>query len=128
MEKKIIEGNKLISEFMGIIVEVKAERLYTSKHFGIKMVQYHSSWDWLMPVVEKISDYHYPDFYIGEKPEEAHEFDDYAYPRTFGMRDEEGNYMVRINANSLHKSQSFIEATWLAIVDWIDWYNTNQSK
>lgn len=40
---EIIEGNKLIAEFMGYYN-------WEDRTYG----QYHTSWDWLMPVVEKI--------------------------------------------------------------------------
>ena len=52
-----MEDNKIIAEFMevlhqGIFPPVTiGERMYT-----LDELQYHTSWDWLMPVVEKISD------------------------------------------------------------------------
>jgi len=42
------ENNKLIAKFMGFNPDEFEQR---SK----KGLQYHKSWDWLMPVVEKIS-------------------------------------------------------------------------
>ncbi len=74
MSKEIIEGNKLIAEFMGAINEtgyfqastigktkVPTGRMYMTERFPDNMhlcsesdLRYHSSWDWLMPVVEKI--------------------------------------------------------------------------
>ena len=57
MEKN--EGNKLIAEFMGI----KKDRLGDFYHVPFKRsfqsflpakMKYNSSWDWLMPVVDKI--------------------------------------------------------------------------
>ncbi len=62
-EQGIREGNKLIAVFMG------GRSLYPfpegfigyvdglpngSNYFEITAAKYHSSWDWLMPVVEKI--------------------------------------------------------------------------
>jgi len=79
MEKEIIEGNKLIAEFMEIkrdkrrkdfsfpypVIEiVPAEMLIgyghvpeeEIKHYSgtPDMMKYHSSWDWLTPVVNRI--------------------------------------------------------------------------
>ena len=58
----IKEGNKLIAEFM-----LRDEDLYqyTGDNNKYKSCKYHSSWDWLMPVVEKITsiDYQYPCFH-----------------------------------------------------------------
>jgi len=66
------EGNKLIAEFMGLIPVDNGddltwfqvdEELYLTKDFRYKndiqyttsdMLPYHVSWDWLMPVVEKM--------------------------------------------------------------------------
>jgi len=54
------ENNKLIAEFMGVKnsngIVFKDEN--TQKFYPIK---YHTSWDWLMPVVEKILDISFQD-------------------------------------------------------------------
>ena len=42
---EILEGNKLIAEFLN-------QKLPSNSDFDIYL--YHSSWDWLIPVVEKI--------------------------------------------------------------------------
>lgn len=55
-----MDGNKLISEFMGILTEVKGNFLYTSIHWGSKLTQYHTSFDWLMPVWFKFRDMEAP--------------------------------------------------------------------
>lgn len=48
-------GNRLIAEFMGLDVlydnMVKHE---TAEPNMVTLMKYHTSWDWLMPVVEKI--------------------------------------------------------------------------
>ena len=54
--KEIIEGNQLIAEFMGY------DFIAENSHFIVRESDYlepyhhkfNSSWDWLMPVVEKI--------------------------------------------------------------------------
>lgn len=45
--KDFIAGNKLIAEFMG--KEIEAITSYSDEPH-----EWHCSWDWLMPVVEKI--------------------------------------------------------------------------
>ena len=62
---KTTENNKLIAEFM----ELEASPKYNPKEYYIKEynsgewylpeeMQYHTSWDWLMPVVDKIEQVH----------------------------------------------------------------------
>ncbi len=56
------ENNKLIAEFMGLEYSPKDKRWDdwftkegTRVTFGSRIpLQYHTSWDWLMPVVERI--------------------------------------------------------------------------
>jgi len=50
---KIEEGNLFIVEFMGTSVDAmtyKNDYRYRNEH----SLEYHSSWDWLMPVIQKI--------------------------------------------------------------------------
>jgi hypothetical protein len=51
------------------------------------------------------------------------EYDTY-YPRTFGMLNAETKKpMVRLNSSQLFEADTLIEATWLAVIDFIKWYN-----
>lgn len=62
----LMKGNKLIAEFMGLQRGKDHAGRSIIKHWQIKGVgyfddkelKYHSSWDWLMPVVEKIEENH----------------------------------------------------------------------
>ena len=47
----IQEANKLIAEFMGVYSE---ENGYDYTEIGNRGVCYHTSWDWLMPVIVKL--------------------------------------------------------------------------
>lgn len=47
-EQEILDGNKLIAEFMG---------LRGNWLFNIREAKYHSSWDWLQPVAKKAAEY-----------------------------------------------------------------------
>ncbi len=54
-----MKENELIAEFMGY--EVKHNKCYSPKYNDgtIAPMQFHSSWDWLMPVIEKIETLEY---------------------------------------------------------------------
>lgn len=97
----------------GSIFYVRDHQLLT-----IGELQYHTNWQWLMPVVEKICQQVY----------EAHEMEqndgtfvteyDRCHLYTFGMIDDKtGEYMVRFKRSGLFKAPTLIEAAWLAVVD-----------
>jgi len=48
-----MKDNKIIAEFMGY--EVKHNKCYSPKYNDgtIAPMQFHKSWDWLMPVIDK---------------------------------------------------------------------------
>lgn len=122
---EILEGNKLIAEFM-------EKTLYDDKPIMPRSMQssgleYHSNWSWLMPVVIKISLIAFPKE-NGWNVEDYEDFSAYPYPRTFGMRNKDGKFMVRLNANQLFEADTLIEATWLAVTDYITWYNQNKTS
>lgn len=100
-DKLVKEGNLLISHFM-----------------EEKSMAYHNNWKCLMPVVEKISDTS-----IGKLISEQQEDGGYAYPVTFGMRTEIGEWMVRYRGFGLHTAPTLIDAIWEASVDFITLYN-----
>ena len=51
-----MKDNKLIAEFMGYRVFNKGTKCYSPKYNDgtIAPMQFHTSWDWLMPVLKKI--------------------------------------------------------------------------
>jgi hypothetical protein len=66
-KEETVKGNKLIAEFMGGVITKRdtslpypeglpkwAKHEYDFDTLKIGGYEYHSSWDWLMPVVEKI--------------------------------------------------------------------------
>lgn len=111
------ENNKLIAEFMGIheimldgysnyeidvIYEILGIKPHAHKGLIIHEsdLQFHTSWEWLMPVVEKIED-------IGCELTQTNgectiSFDDY-YNET--------------------SSKTRFHATYQAVVEFIEWYN-----
>ena len=59
-----MKNNTLIAEFMGIELDTESYRCGSKmtyedwlNHSTQKNMRFHESWDWLMPVVNKIEDY-----------------------------------------------------------------------
>jgi len=112
-----IENNKIIAEFMGGLKDGES-RLSLQKneiwlpihgvcHLGNsgKVLKYHSSWDWLMEVVEKIE---------GVLPDDSVitiQYKDCNIPVN------EGEFDIYINATTK------IEAVYNACLEFIKWYN-----
>jgi hypothetical protein len=128
-----IQGNKIIADYMEL--EGQHEEwcgnnvLMPDKFLGTDVMTPYcpdENWADLMPAVTKICNHQYPDYFKFADTRDRTPFEDYAYLRTFGMRDENGLYMVRFNATALFKAETLIEATWLAVVDFIEWINTNK--
>lgn len=125
LESETQKGNRLIAAFMNVDVyntyeEMQAVPIEKLKPWILPaQMTYHSSWNELMPVIEKISRIEY------ERWEDELPFGgtqtviDTAYPRTFGMLDREGKPMFRFNRCGLFTADTLIEAAWLAVVDFI---------
>ena len=111
MKKEIIEGNKLIADFMelesrdaiGIEKSNRCTKMFKfeNKHIGgwsftwvaDGALKYHSSWDWLMPVVSK-----------------CYEFGNLGS----GFRTAIEESLIGIVD---------IDQTWFDVVEFIKWYN-----
>ena len=120
--KEIIEGNKLIAEFMGIRYH---DNNTVSGHPSILSIimgedkiadfKFHTSWDWLMPVVEKME-------LIQYEPKDGDDSYNWNTPylRTIAFN------MVRINRQQLFQEETKIKSLWKAVVEFIKWYNTQK--
>ena len=103
-----IENNKLIAEFMGFknyMSDVQQETRMINER------DYHLSWDWLMPVVEKIES-------IGFSTQ----------TNTIGRQHQITQFEI-FSGGALVlsvRSKSKKEATYKAVVEFIKWYNDNK--
>lgn len=120
--------NRLIAEFMGGLYGVDTKGRECIDFFNgvtlrnrirIEHLRYHSSWDWLMPVIQKISE---------ERLIGAQDYKDVCYPRTFGMPYIDGRYMFRFNGFSLHHGTTWIEAAYAAVIEFIEQYNSQSHE
>ena len=105
--KEVIEGNKLIAEFITIGVNTETGWLHfrhpeiTAAPSDYEYYRFEESWDWLIPVINKI--YDLSEYYI------------YKYEtQTFYS---EGG--IEINTK-------YIEETYKDVVEFIEWFNSNK--
>jgi hypothetical protein len=110
-QEDINKRNEAIALFMGMYKTEYQGEIYFSDsedlpcQFHISDLLYNYYWDWLMPVVEKISKMTYED-------------GDQIYPRTFAMSHENGSsYLFRLNRCELVESESFIESVFIGVSD-----------
>lgn len=109
--KEIEEGNKLIAEFM------KNAAVNSPHKKPNKELKYHESWDWLMPVVEKIR----------QTTEHGHLITISFYSKGIGNPTECRIYLNDLGAEEITtECLNPIEAVWLAVIDFIKWYNNQK--
>ena len=107
-EQEILEGNTLIAEFMvakpckkhpniQLFLKIKDNKNPSLQYWHL--LKYHKSWDWLIPVIDKIhSSNYYVDYYLSELGQ---------------------------SNNGVHINTKFIEVSFNAVVEYIKWYNKN---
>lgn len=112
------EQNKMIAEFLGIIPNVFDKEQYISSKWPNKLyakpyeMEYHTSWDWLMQVVEKIERLGYDSRICGNNSDGGFLCD---------FVDAENNETACAVSYG-----SKIEAVYSAVTDFITWYNTTK--
>jgi hypothetical protein len=108
------ESNKLIAEFMGGGWTGKIQPFYDERWVEcppmgieyIKDLKYHSSWDWLMPVVEKI--------------EETYDVDVHCLQPQF---EDDTKYQIQIYISGTNVSgNNKIECYHKAVIEFIQWH------
>lgn len=113
----ILKGNKLIAEFMNFrwIEEDANWYVPTDEYskfgasFKVDDLKFHKSWDWLMPVVEKIGDIEGCCF-------ELHEGNNHVAQIWYCPKP----YDLTVFSE---KDNTLINNTWEVIVEFIQWYN-----
>lgn len=116
---EIENGNRLIAEFMGwksVLYANLPNRMHRTDEKGVQWAddirnfKYHSSWDWLMPVVEKIQSLHCNVNIINK------------YCQI--IRFKEGGYGEIEYTRTWTMADTKIENTWQSAISFIQWYNT----
>jgi hypothetical protein len=116
---KIDDMNEAIAIFDGWDKRSQQEFIKDGYMRYVWEFKYHKSWDQLMPVIENIS----------KMPlENAFDYSDTCFPRTFGMPAPDGQVMVRLNGFSCHKADTLIEAAYMAVYEVAEYHNKQQSN
>lgn len=126
--KEILEGNRLIADFMGVkITGTKYgcnHQLVTCAYPNYSNLKYHSSWDWLMPVVERIENLESGKWYIHIQ---GNTIDIEDGNEGIGLWDFHINNDDPImSAYPNDKNLKPIQALWLACVEFVNWYNNQK--
>jgi hypothetical protein len=128
-QEEIQEGNRLIAEFIGRKLngislneyrKIPREDRHLFNGAFLEDLQYYTSWDWLMPVVEKIESGEYAIIhttYFGKN----HVYIRAEHERKFKHID-----FWWGEAESDNKCETKLEATYKAVVEFIKWYNKNK--
>lgn len=116
-QSQIFEGNKLLAVFMGFkpFEDSRYGTMYSPPKGGpsILWLQYHTSWDWIMQVVEKMESLHYW-VNICLKECTVTDCNVSSFPEIVNIGKDEAD--------------TKIEAVWLAVVAFVKWYNKTISK
>lgn len=117
----IEDMNEAIAEFMELEKDINTWRrpygatvyLIDGYWYPVRKLKFHSSWDALMPVVEKISKM--PLLNVDNTP--CTDYIDTCYPITFNMPTEDGRVMFRFKGFGLHEAEKLIDAVHAAVYE-----------
>jgi hypothetical protein len=138
-QEQIEQGNKLIAEFMEYMRVYPKNNYYARPEFCIEFnpnqdeiislndAKFHSSWDWLMPVVEKIESLNYS-VTIGTsfgKDESQRTYCEINQPESWNfsllLPDE-----YDIACFDQKNGNSKITNVYLAVIEFVKWHNANK--
>lgn len=125
--EEIKQGNELIAKFMGIEEVIKEDvttyRLTNSPYCILKQcshfpsIPFNVSWDWIMPVVEKINT-------LNLNKDGSEQFEvTISHNACEIVRLWCGNIQGRWGTGTYNKL-STIESVWKACIEFIKWYNS----
>jgi len=133
------EGNKILAQFMGVVVSTpypdNKEEIYYHYDFGTcthksdykspdnrrhhteHTIKYFSSWDWIMPVVDKVT----------EICEESHKNNAIQY-NDVSINDcsFEINYLINCISYDKEKEETKLQMVWRGLVNFINNYNNKE--
>lgn len=140
---KNFNNNIMIAEFMGSKLHESSSAIIwgidTPKNGSnvrdTALLEYETSWDWLMPVVEKIEEYHTPNFYSFGKSNEndycvSFDINSYVIICTLHFKQPDPTKQRKTEQFSTNVGKlklSKIECIYTTVIKFINWYNENRS-
>ena len=114
-EENVLTGNKLIAEFMNLGIQLHmVEHPISGEYIDIEDLEYHESWDWLMPVVDNIDSI--------EVNGDTFAIDMFQTGcQVFRYSMYNGEIITTEGVNRL-------DATYKAVIEFIKWYNKNKDE
>jgi hypothetical protein len=113
-KKMNTENNKIIAEFMKYIKHTQTKSYLTKDgYFHDKDLKFHSDWNWLMEVVEKIESIKIETYKVRVD----------IYFNCCQINPTHWEQLISIYGNKETK----IEAVYNACIEFIKWYNENKS-
>lgn len=137
--EEILNGNILIAKFMGgtcsnYANNTKGWIIPNLTKNGVdgdeNNLKFHSYWSWLMPVVEKIGKTIIPKEWLNA----GWDLKIHYSVNTIGTSFEIGDHDLHISDSGieakewLNISKEPITRTWLAVIEFIKWYNEQKNK
>jgi hypothetical protein len=107
---KTEEGNKLIADFMGMKYNPELKRAFIDGKWRYRTLHFDTDWNWMMSAVKKV---------------EATD-DGYYDVRIMGSYCEILTLDEDVIVQMSERENPKITATWLAVVEFIEWYNTQK--
>ena len=118
------ENNKIIAEFINITFDVNRHKPYEDVNgWRYEDLKFHSDWNWLMKVVEKIENTKIKDYSISTDIT-----DDKTFINVWHYGDG-GKWSILIsNLNEEYKDFNKTQRTYKAVVKFINFYNKQKEE
>jgi hypothetical protein len=123
-QQEIIDGNKLIAEFIEMENVIYGDTGVTYYKNNIPYqtfkLEFHSSWDWLIPIMQKIGTL---GFMV------TLEFDEKPYLTYISIKDNStATYIDEDYEDRDYEIESDIHLAWFNVVNFIKWYNKQEHE
>lgn len=111
--KTLEQQNAMIAEFMGLheIVKTSGAAFQDNNTNEIHLLKYHTSWDWLMPVIEKIEKLNYDFEILGGC---------WVIIKDVDPDRDESTEIIEVS------SKTKMQTVYNAVCQFIEWYNANK--